>query len=53
MGALCPQRPLIFKIGDVKVRNLPKLWFVKLVMTKSNYKKISFDIISETSSQCC
>jgi len=34
-----PQRPLIFNIGDLKLRDLTKLWFYKLIATKSNFKK--------------
>jgi len=32
-------RPLIFDFGKLKLRNLIKLWFFKLNMTKSNFKK--------------
>jgi len=35
---LPPQRLLIFNFGDLKLRNLAKLWFFKLIMTKSNLK---------------
>jgi len=28
-----------FNIGDLKFRDLAKLWFFKLIMTKSNFKK--------------
>jgi len=38
-GALRPQRPLIFNFGELKLRNLTKLWFFKPIMTKSNFKK--------------
>jgi len=38
MGALRPQRPLIFNFGDLKLRNLAKLCFFKPIMTKSNSK---------------
>jgi len=34
-----PQRLLIFNIGDLKFRDLTKLWFFKLIVTKSNFKK--------------
>jgi len=40
--------PLIFDIGDLKLRDLAKLWFFKLIMTKSNLK-ICYDVISATS----
>jgi len=43
--------PLTFDVGDLKLRDLTKLWFFKLIMMKSNLKKISFDIISVASSQ--
>jgi len=33
------QRPLIFDFGDLKLRNLAKFCFFKLIMTKSNFKK--------------
>jgi len=28
------------------LRDLAKLWFLKLIMTRSNFKKISYDVIS-------
>jgi len=34
-----PQHPLIFNIGDLKLRDLTKLWFFKLIVSKSNFKK--------------
>jgi len=37
-GALRTQRPLIFDFGDLKLRDLAKLWFFKLITTKSNFK---------------
>jgi len=37
-GTLRPQRPLIFNFSELKLRNLTKLWFSKLIMTKSNFK---------------
>jgi len=40
LGALRPQRPLAFDFGDLKLRDLPKLCFFKLIMTKSNLKKL-------------
>jgi len=53
LGALLPQRPLIFNFGELKLRNLAKLWFFKLIRTKLNLKKsimTSFsDIIAITS----
>jgi len=40
--ALCPQRHLTFDLGDLKLRDLAKLlWFFKLIMTKSNFKKLA------------
>jgi len=39
LGALRPQRPLSFDFGDLKLRDLAKLWFFKLIITKSNFKK--------------
>jgi len=38
MEALRPQHPLIFSIGNLKLRDLAKLWFSKLILTKSNFK---------------
>jgi len=37
-GLSAPQRPLIFNFGELKLRNLAKLWFFKLIMMKSNFK---------------
>jgi len=31
--------PLIFDIGDLNLLGLAKLWVLKLIMTKSNFKK--------------
>jgi len=39
MGAFRSQSPLTFYFGDLKLRDLVKLWFFKLIMTKSNIKK--------------
>jgi len=36
---------LSFDVGDLKLRDLAKLWFFKLIMTKLNFKKISYDVI--------
>jgi len=36
---LRPQRFLTFNFGDRKLRDLAKLWFFKLIVTKSNFKK--------------
>jgi len=33
------KRPLVFNFGELKLRNLAKLCFFKLTMTKSNFKK--------------
>jgi len=33
-----PQRPLIFDFGDLKLRDVVKFCFFKLIMTKSNFK---------------
>jgi len=38
-GALHPHRCLNFNIGDLKFRDLAKLCFFKLIMTKSNFKE--------------
>jgi len=35
-----PQPPLTFDDGDLKLRDLAKLWFFKLIMTKSKFKKL-------------
>jgi len=32
-------QPLIFDFGDLKLHELAKLWFFKLIMTYSNFKK--------------
>jgi len=45
-----PQRPLTIGVGDLKLRDLAKLRFFKLIMMKSNFKKISYDVISVTPS---
>jgi len=37
-----PSAPLTFNIGDLKFRDLAKLCFFKLIMTKSNFKKFFF-----------
>jgi len=39
MGAFRSQRPFTFNIGDMKFRDLAKLWIFKLIMKKSNFKK--------------
>jgi len=31
--------PLTSDFGDLKLRDLPKLWFFKWIMTKSKFKK--------------
>jgi len=41
---------LTFNIGNLKYRGLAKLCFFKLIITKSNFKKISYDVISVMSS---
>jgi len=41
--------PLIFNFGKLKLRNFTKLWFFKLILTKSNFKKINYDVIAITS----
>jgi len=38
-GLSSPQRPLISNIGDLKLRDLAKLWFFKLIMMKSSFKR--------------
>jgi len=35
--------PLSFNFGDLKLRDLAKLWFFKLIMAKSNFLKVSYD----------
>jgi len=47
--ALRSKRPLTFNIGDLKLRDVAKLWIFKLIIKKSNFKKISYDIILVTS----
>jgi len=37
-GSLCPQRPLSFDFGDLKLLYLAKLWFFKLIMTNHTFK---------------
>jgi len=49
-GAHRPQRSLIFDFGFLKLRDLAKLCFLKLIMSKSNFRKISYNVISVTSS---
>jgi len=39
LGAICTQRLLIFNFGYLKLRDLAKLWFFKLIMTKLSLKK--------------
>jgi len=41
---------LTFDLGDLKLRDLAKLEFFKLIMMKSNLKIISYDVISAKSS---
>jgi len=50
LGTLRLQSPLTFHIGDLKLHVLTKLWIFKLVMKKSNFKKISYNVILVTSS---
>jgi len=38
-GAFRPQLRLTFDVDDVKLRDLAKLWFFRLIMTKSNFEK--------------
>jgi len=40
------QRPLTFDFGDLKLRVVAKFCFFKLIMTKSNFKKISYDVMA-------
>jgi len=45
-------RPLTFNNGDLKLRDLAKLWIFKLIMKKSNFKKITsqkFSILAHPS----
>jgi len=46
--ALRTQRPLAFNIDDLNFHDLAKLWFFKLIMTKSNFKNC-YDVILVTS----
>jgi len=39
MGALRPQLYLFFDFGDLKLRDVAKFCFFKLIVTKSNFKK--------------
>jgi len=48
MGALRPQCSLIFNFGELELCNLAKLWFFKLIMSKSNFKKINYDVFLVT-----
>jgi len=41
-----PQRHFTFDFGDLKLRDLAKLWFFKLIMTKSNFWKIAFSLFT-------
>jgi len=50
-GTVRPQHLLTFDIGNLKLHDLVKLWFFKLIMMKSNFHKISYDVVSVTSSQ--
>jgi len=43
------QRLLSLDFSDLKLHDLVKMWFFKLIMTKSSLKKISHDVISLTS----
>jgi len=40
---------LNFNIGALKLRDLAKLWIFQLIMKKSNFKEISYDVIIITS----
>jgi len=44
------ERPFTFDFGDLKLRDLAKLWFFKQIMTKSYFKRIIYDVILVTSS---
>jgi len=39
LGALRPQRSLTFYIGDLKLRDLAKLYIFWQIIKKSNFKK--------------
>jgi len=39
VGFLSPQGPFFFDFDDLKLRDLAKFCFFKLIMTKSNFKK--------------
>jgi len=45
LGALHSQHHLTFNIGDLKFRDLAKLWYFKLIMTESDLKKHNYDDI--------
>jgi len=34
-----------FNFGDLKLRDLAKLWFFKLIMIKSNFKNFGYKVI--------
>jgi len=40
--------PLTYDFGDLKLRDLPKLWYFKRIMPKLNFQKSTFDVISVT-----
>jgi len=46
--SIIAKRHLIFNIEYLKLRNLAKLWLFKLIMKKSNFKKIGYDVILVT-----
>jgi len=49
-GALRLQLYLTFDIGDLKLHNLAKLCFFKLIVTKLNFKKsVMYNVIVNTS----
>jgi len=52
-----PQRPLIFNIGDLKLRDLTKLWFFIWLWqnwtSKNQLWRYFCDVIAITSAKCC
>jgi len=39
LGTLRPQHPKIIDFFELKLRDLAKLYFLKLILAKSNFKK--------------
>jgi len=45
LGALRPQRPLIFNFGDLKLRDVAKFCLFQADYDEIELQKISFDVI--------